>query len=131
MIIDASVVFKWIAEEEGSDRALALIGQRLAAPLLMLSEVGNALRKKSVNEEIDPLVAFDEDLGRIALLVDLVDERVAVPRALAMSRALAHPIYDCVYLALAEIEGATLVTADVKFVRKVAQTIWAPHIISL
>jgi predicted nucleic acid-binding protein len=128
MIIDASVVFKWIAEEEGSDRALALIGQRLVAPLLMLSEVGNALRKKAVNEEIDPQVAFDDEISRIALLVDLIDERGAVPRALAMSRTLAHPIYDCVYLALAEIEGIPLVTADIKFARKVAQTIWAPHV---
>jgi predicted nucleic acid-binding protein len=125
MIIDASVAFKWIADEEGSDRALELFGQRLVAPLLMLSEVGNALRKMAVRAEIAGDVDFDRELARLVSLVDLIDERQAVPRALAMSRLLAHPIYDCVYLALAEIEGTPLITADIKFAEKVARTEWA------
>jgi len=29
-----------------------------------------------------------------------------------MAQQLAHPVYDCVYLALAERERATLITAD-------------------
>ena len=125
MVIDASVVFKWIAQEEGSDRALALLGQPLTAPVLLLSEIGNALRKKAMRDEIDPDVDFGDDLNRLDRLIDLKDERAAIGRALTMARVLRHPIYDCVYLALAERVGEVLVTADHKFIEKVEATQWS------
>jgi predicted nucleic acid-binding protein len=43
-----------------------------------------------------------------------------LPRALAMARRLAHPVDDCVYLALAERERAALVTADERLPRAAA-----------
>jgi predicted nucleic acid-binding protein len=55
------------------------------------------------------------------LAVSFVDDCVVVvpmsplsPRASKMSFQLDHPIYDCVYLALAERESAVFATADVK-----------------
>jgi len=35
-----------------------------------------------------------------------------VPRASELTRLLDHPIYDCLYLALAERERLAIVTAD-------------------
>lgn len=38
--------------------------------------------------------------------------RPLLNRALTLADRLAHPVYDCVYLALAEHERATLITGD-------------------
>ena len=37
-----------------------------------------------------------------------------------LARRLDHPLYDCVYLALAEREEATLVTADQRLRRRLS-----------
>ena len=43
-----------------------------------------------------------------------------VPRAMDLARRLDHPVYDCVYLALAEREHAALVTADQRLLRRLS-----------
>ena len=42
-----------------------------------------------------------------------------MPRALAIAAASDHPIYDCIYLAVAEDRQLPLVTADGRFIRAV------------
>ena len=118
MIIDASVAFKWLVPEEDSEAALALLGGDLSAPTLLMVELGNAFWKKAVREQIDPSVSFGADLERLPELVALQDETPCVGRALEMARQLGHPIYDCIYLAMAEREGKLLMTADAHFARK-------------
>jgi predicted nucleic acid-binding protein len=58
----------------------------------------------------------------IAILDRLIGERVASPtlmhRALDLAIRLAHPVYDCVYLALAEQRNIPLVTADARLIAK-------------
>lgn len=125
MIIDASVAVKWFIPEEGSDRAFALVGlHRLWAPALLLTEVGNALWKKlrrgEASEQLD-LLARHADLGKAVEIVGDPDGVLAT-RALELALELDHPIYDCVYLALAEATEDVLVTADATFRRKVART---------
>jgi predicted nucleic acid-binding protein len=44
-----------------------------------------------------------------------------VERALALATALAHPVYDCVYLSLAAEVAAPLVTADKRLLTAAAQ----------
>jgi predicted nucleic acid-binding protein len=39
-------------------------------------------------------------------------------RAMEVARLLKHPVYDCVYLALAERERATVVTADARLLQQ-------------
>ncbi len=125
MIVDASVAFKWFAGEEGGDRALDLIGrEEILAPVLMLAEIGNALWKKALREQIDPHASFEAELASLSSLVAIRDESAIVPRALEMARALSHPVYDCIYLALAEAEEARLVTADGRFLERVAASRW-------
>ena len=52
-------------------------------------------------------------------------------RGLQIALSLQHPIYDCVYIALAEALGSVLVTADQSLVRKLGGTPFAGVVISL
>ena len=51
VVVDASVVFKWLIVEEDTDKALSLLqsweneGIKLSAPYLMSPEVANALHR--------------------------------------------------------------------------------------
>jgi predicted nucleic acid-binding protein len=45
-------------------------------------------------------------------------------RALEIAAELRHPVYDCFYLALAESEDATLVTADRRLIGRLAGSRW-------
>ncbi|MXX06385.1 MAG: type II toxin-antitoxin system VapC family toxin, partial [Gammaproteobacteria bacterium] len=42
--------------------------------------------------------------------------------AVRLALALNHPVYDCIYLALAQRIGAVLVTADSRFAKVLAPT---------
>lgn len=115
MIVDASVAFKWFVPESDSDAALALFEttEPLYAPDLVLTEVANAMwaRLRKVDGDHGPAVkAAASALPRmLTLLVPVVE---LLPRAIELAFDLQHPIYDCLYLALAEREKAALITAD-------------------
>jgi predicted nucleic acid-binding protein len=52
-------------------------------------------------------------------------------RAVIIAGQLDHPVYDCLYLALAEAEETSLVTADLKLLGKVRATAWEQRTINL
>src|SRR5690348_6010942 len=82
------------------------------APDLLLVEVAHALWRKSTAREISPREAEAAfDLVRRSG-IDLRPTAPLLPRAMDVARRLGHPVYDCVYLALAERERAAFVTAD-------------------
>jgi predicted nucleic acid-binding protein len=126
VIVDASVAFKWIFVEEGSEAALALVGREdLRAPSLLLAEVGNGLWKKAHKGELTDQAAFPAQVALVASLVTFVDYQEATARALQMAVELDHPIYDCIYLALAEATDDILVSADARFIGKVVRSPYA------
>ena len=123
-VIDASVAVKWLVEEPDSDAALELVesGEDLHAPRLLASEVANALWRKARLGQIERADAG----AALAWVPDLPvrwseDEAVSAD-ALRLALALDHPVYDCVYLALAHRIGAVLVTADLRFANALAPT---------
>lgn len=61
----------------------------------------------------------------------LVSATGLAPRAVAIAGQLDHPVYDYLYLALAEAEQADLVTADTRLVGKVRATSWEQRTVSL
>ena len=127
MIIDASVAFKWVVNEPDSEEAIAWIGRaELFAPVLMVAEVANALRKRVRRGELSPPDGIGEQLSKVAQLVRTIDETPVLGRALEMAIEISHPVYDCVYLALAELAGEELLTADMKFINKIGGTSFAP-----
>ena len=117
-VVDASVALKWVIPEVLSDRAARLLddGDALVAPEMLLVEVANALWRKLTRREITGREA-DRALELLSESgLDLTPATPLVGRALDLARMLQHPVYDCVYLALAERERATLVSADTRLV---------------
>ncbi len=62
------------------------------------------------------------DIGRLPEMVTLMNNSFLASRALELACELNHPIYDCFYLAAAEQQGDVLVTADLRFLRKLVGT---------
>lgn len=117
LVIDASIAAKWFVQEDLHAEAVLLLArpERLAAPDLIVAEVGNIAWKKCLRGEIprDQAEAMALAVGAyIPVLQSSVD---LVERALDMALSLGHPVYDCLYLACAESQGGTLVTADSRF----------------
>lgn len=132
LVVDASVALKWLVAEGGSDLAAALRpNSELIAPDLLLAEVANALWKKVRRREMEP---EDADLA-IQLLqrvnVDFRSSRPLVRPALALAREIDHPVYDCIYLALARAEQCALVTADGRPLRRAAGALPPGDLLSL
>ena len=62
---------------------------------------------------------------------DLVPAVGLAARAFAIAKALRHPVYDCLYVALAERLGAHMVTADAKLIERLFSTDWARFVVAL
>ena len=122
MIIDASVVFKWLVVEPDSQAAIDWIGRSsLTAPNLILVEVANALWKRTLRGELLG-EGGAEQLAGLPNLVRIIEETAFVPDALELAIELSHPIYDCIYLATAHALDEELLTADGKFIRALEGT---------
>lgn len=115
-VIDASVAAKWVVEEPGSDRARGLAGASLEAPDMLLAECTNILWKKTRLGDLNRRQAGECLALLLRAPVRLADSRALVEPALHLSFELNHPVYDCIYLALAVRRGVPLVTADQRLV---------------
>ncbi len=117
IVVDTSVVVKWAVPEQDTDEALALIDEEMTAPDLLVAELGHVLTRKVRRLEIGAEIARAA-VAEIPQLILLVELRALDRRAFELSLALKHSIYDCYFLALAEITEAPLVTADAVFAGK-------------
>ena len=124
LVVNASVVVKWLVQEEGSELADRLLqgNHELHAPRLLASEVANALWSKVRMGEID-----HGDAGMLTAAVTEMplhwfdDEQICAD-SVRLALELDRPVHDCVYLALGYRIGATLVTADTRFANAVKAT---------
>ena len=119
-VVDASVVVDWVAPSADPElpavallERLALDDAELVAPRLLLEEVSNALLTGIRRGRWSGAAA---DAGHALLRrlpVRLVDEPRDIERAWDLARRYDnHPIYDMVYVAVAERRRVQLVTAD-------------------
>ena len=121
-VVDASVAVKWYVPEVHSDVARLLLDENfsLTVPRLFFAEFGNILWKKFARGEISREDVTDAATRlRFAALKPMPDE-LLLDMSVALACNLNHPVYDCLYLALADSLGTALVTADRKFSNKVA-----------
>ncbi len=124
-VVDASVAFAWFAAVPNAEQAARLLaagpGTLLLAPDLVLVELLNAawksLRLGAITSEQFQMLTSraSEPFSR------LVPSSALLARAAHWCRELDHPAYDCLYVALAEQEGATLITADQRLFRKLQE----------
>jgi predicted nucleic acid-binding protein len=120
IVIDASVAVKWVLREVNSGAADALLDDHdLIAPVLWLAEAGNALWRR---QRIGEITADEADVRLSALLnAPLTSQPLEpiLPAAVKIAIEIGHPIYDCLYLALAQRHQTHVITADRRFVSAV------------
>lgn len=129
-IVDTSVAVKWAVAEEGADLAAPFFGGDVVAPDLLRSELGNALWKKVVRGEIGALQA-NAAFAEIADTLLFLPTDALAHRALEIALTISHPVYDCVYLALAEATGMPILTSDRKLIVNCRDTPFAERLVSL
>jgi len=133
LVVDASVACKWFIAEAQSQDAVAILarGDDLLAPDLIVPEVCNVAWQKLRRHEIDG----DQAAAMVSGLPDMIDELVPsarlTGRAFEIAKALDHPVYDCLYLALAESRELRMVTADRRLLTRLRRTPWARVAIGL
>jgi predicted nucleic acid-binding protein len=121
IVVDASVAVKWVVREADSDQATALRSEQLIAPVLWLAEASNVLWRRV---RIGDLTA-DEARARLSELmkapVASLPMEPYLDEGLRLAAELGHPIYDCIYLALALHQNTHVVTADARFAAAVSR----------
>ena len=113
MIVDANIVVHWFAVTEFSSAVAPLRNRNdLAAPAIILVEAANVLYKNSRRGTLDPRRCGRSVRLLEYLFVDLVRDGNLLPLALDLALANNHPVYDCLYLALALERRKPFATAD-------------------
>lgn len=126
IVIDASVAAKSYLNEAGTDAAIALMTghEQLIAPQLIQVEVIAAIcgnvRKGALTEQ----EAEDRCNRWLRHLADdvmlLHPDRMVLDNAAGLALTYKHPVQDCVYLAVANHFKVPMITADGRFLKKVA-----------
>jgi predicted nucleic acid-binding protein len=115
-IVDASVVVKWLMEEEGSDLAAELMRLPLVAPETLVPECLSALRKRVRRGLMveQRAAAAAHVLARTGITFEPV--QALAPDILSLSLRLSLSTCDCAYLALARKLDGVVITADLRLV---------------
>jgi len=131
-VVDASVVIDWVAPGVFAKAPAVKLFDRLArasleivGPRLLLEEVSNALLS-GIRRRRWSGAAADASHGLLLRLpVRLADDKRDLDRAWELARRYdSHPIYDMIYVALAERTAAELVTADEALRRRLTHLAW-------
>ena len=114
MVLDASAL---ITRLWGKDIGIAEAD--VIAPDLIVAESTNVVWKLERAHKPAPDVSL---LLAILDMMRIVPSRPYAERAHQIAKALDHSVYDALYIAVAEAENATLLTADQRLSRKIAKT---------
>lgn len=113
MILDASVAVALLIRHPLSEAARAIGPIEFAAPQALLAEVANTLWKYVMFADLARAEAADA-IGYAGQICSFVPDETLVADALDIALANRHPVYDCLYLALARQRRERLVTGDRK-----------------
>jgi predicted nucleic acid-binding protein len=117
-VIDANVGLKWFIQEPRSPAARKILekGAAFLAPDIFIPEICNVVWKKVKIQEITAEQG-QAIVTSVPMVIDhIVPSSEVAERAFALAVQFNHPVYDCLYLALAERESVTLITDDAKLV---------------
>ncbi len=126
-VVDASVVVDWVAPDVDRTgaagrflQAVVDAGGRLLAPRILVEEVANALLTGVRRGRWDGAAADVAYRQLRRLPVIIAGEPADLDRAWELSRRYdEHPVYDMLYVALAERLGERLVTQDTRLRERV------------
>ncbi len=124
-VLDSSVAFKWVVQENHSSKSLLLredyrkAVHELIAPDFFPFEVGNALTKAERQKIIKPPDGWAAWLTVMADSPVLIPPTHLMPRAYDISSQYRSALFDCFYIALAEQAKCEFVTADDRLLRNV------------
>lgn len=127
LVVDASVAVKWLFEEPDSNRAEDLLDAagrkrvKLIAPEILTAEIGNALWKRMRRGNLDRRATLEAGNYFESICPLLYPIRDLWRSALKLAVEYDHPVYDCLYLALADGLASALMTADERFYRAFSQ----------
>ena len=126
-VIDASVACKWFFNEPQAAEARRIAAASdvtFVAPDMILAECANAAWRRARDGTITPAHAR-AFLGALPLWFEsLTPASELYQPAFEMAHELGHPVYDCLYLALAERDQSHVITADRVFADRVAGSRW-------
>jgi predicted nucleic acid-binding protein len=134
-VVDASVAVKWLFEEQDSEAAEALLisagedNLKLVAPTILPAEVANALWKRMRRGDLDRRKTLETGQRFEEICPLLLPIENLVQRALELAIDSRHPVYDCLYVALAEELPADLITADERLYRAFAHDFPGVHLL--
>ncbi len=126
-VLDANVALKWVLPESDSDKATRIRDDflkgihELLCPDVLLGEVGHSLtrmERRGLIQPVEGVRMFSDILATLPIV------HLSLPisaRAYEISSDARHGYYDCLYVALAEREGCSLLTADQKLIAKLAR----------
>jgi predicted nucleic acid-binding protein len=131
-VVDASVVVDWIAPGiSARSPAMRLLANlsvsetKLLAPRLLLEEASNALLTGVRQRRWTGAAADGAHMLLREMPVDLLDDARDLARAWELARRYDnHPVYDLLYVALAERLGEQLITADAGLRRRLVDIDW-------
>lgn len=131
-VVDASVVIDWVSPDASaatpSVRLFNRLGSRsaeLLGPQLLLEEVSNALSSGIRRRRWSGAAADSSYELLLRLPVRIVDDQRDLVRAWELARRYDnHPVYDMIYVALAERTRSELITADASLRRRLVHLSW-------
>lgn len=131
IVIDASIATKWLSAEPDSAKAARILERDDAfiAPDIVLAETANALWKKHRAGDIDQNGLDDAVAALLAADLVMIGTNELLKDATVLAARHQHPVYDCLYLALAQRRAAVLATADdrlARLSRSVRIAVWMP-----
>jgi len=123
VVVDASIAVLWFANEPDRGNAARLLQSEsvLLSPDLMAVEATNAWWKKLRRGEMDPTDVDQAITNLLALEIVWTASTTLLRGAARLAVEVEHPVYDCVYLALAATRSASLATADDRLRRAAAR----------
>lgn len=133
LVIDASIAVKWYTEEPDSPLARNILGLGidLVAPDVIVAEILNALWSKRRKGEMPRLDLDELHRSLTGSFSEIVAAPTVMKAAFDLAVALDHPVYDCLYVALAEARDCPLVTADARLLQRLVKSPYRDRVMSL
>ena len=118
LVLDTSAAVNIVMQTALAPALMAMLerADRVIAPSLMHSELGNTLWKAVRFSGLDTAQAMNHYEDAIALVDEFILDETLMMLAIRNAVLHAHPVYDMVFVAAAQQHGCSLLSVDRKLV---------------